>query len=98
MSACEQRCGREAVVYAIDPMPGGWGGRYCWACAEALRFRITDRLCAEADDECFGAVIAGRCFRHTDERLPEELRPPGDGLSPDEQAGDYGINGRDRNV
>jgi hypothetical protein len=41
---CEQKCGRPAAVYALDPLPGGWGGYYCEPCAEALRFTITDRL------------------------------------------------------
>lgn len=41
---CGQRCGRPAAVYAIDPLPGGWGGRYCEPCARALKFTITDRL------------------------------------------------------
>jgi hypothetical protein len=40
---CEQRCGRPAAVYALDPLPGGWGGYYCVPCQEALRFQITDR-------------------------------------------------------
>lgn len=44
MSQCEQRCGREATVYAIDPHPNGWGGRYCEPCREALRFQVVDRL------------------------------------------------------
>ena len=29
---CEQGCGRQATVYAMDPLPGGWGGRYCDEC------------------------------------------------------------------
>lgn len=41
---CEQNCGREATVYAIDPIPGGWGGRYCEPCTKALGFRVTDHL------------------------------------------------------
>jgi hypothetical protein len=41
---CGQRCGAPATVYAVDPHPGGWGGRYCVPCAEALRFQIVDRL------------------------------------------------------
>lgn len=41
---CEQQCGAVATVYAIDPIPGGWGGRYCQACVEALRFRVVDRF------------------------------------------------------
>ena len=44
MEECEQRCGRKATVYAIDPIPGGWGGRSCDPCAEALRFTIIDQL------------------------------------------------------
>lgn len=43
---CEQKCGRAATVYAIDPVPGGWGGRYCTTCADALRFTAVDRLAA----------------------------------------------------
>ena len=44
MSACEQQCGSEATVYAIDRLPGGWGGRYCQPCADALAFLVTDVL------------------------------------------------------
>ena len=44
MAACEQQCGREATVYAIDPLPGGWGGRYCGPCAAALKFMVVDKL------------------------------------------------------
>lgn len=47
--ACDQKCGAPATVYAIDPRPGGWGGRYCEPCVKALRFQITDRLAV--DDE-----------------------------------------------
>lgn len=41
---CEQRCGEPATVYAIDPIPNGWGGRYCETCATTLRFQVIDRL------------------------------------------------------
>jgi hypothetical protein len=41
---CEQCREAPATVYAIDPHPGGWGGRYCQACADALRFMVVDRL------------------------------------------------------
>ena len=44
--ACEQKCSRRAEVYAIDPIPNGWGGYYCEECAEALRFRVVDRRTA----------------------------------------------------
>ena len=47
VNACEQQCGNEATVYAIDPIPGGWGGRYCQPCAADLRFQVTDRLLRE---------------------------------------------------
>ena len=40
---CEQGCGRNAVAYAIDPKPNGWGGFYCGPCIKALRYRIIDR-------------------------------------------------------
>jgi hypothetical protein len=40
---CEQQCGKEATTYAIDPLPGGWGGYYCQPCAEAMRFQVVDR-------------------------------------------------------
>lgn len=39
---CEQKCGKVADVYAIDPIPNGWGGHYCYSCADALKFRIID--------------------------------------------------------
>lgn len=42
---CEQGCGDTATVYAIDPMPDGWGGHYCESCARLLRFRVVDRYC-----------------------------------------------------
>lgn len=41
---CDQHCGADATVYAIDPVPGGWGGRYCEPCVEALGFNVTDRF------------------------------------------------------
>lgn len=47
MCECEQKCGAPATVHAIDPHPGGWGGRYCEPCAKALRFQIVDRLTVE---------------------------------------------------
>lgn len=31
-----------ATVYAIDPIPGGWGGYYCEPCADSMRFQVTD--------------------------------------------------------
>lgn len=39
---CEQQCGAWAAVYAVDPIPSGWGGHYCEPCAAALRFRVVD--------------------------------------------------------
>jgi hypothetical protein len=47
-NACEQCSAAEATVYAIDPIPGGWGGRYCEPCQQKLGFRIVDRLGAPA--------------------------------------------------
>jgi len=44
MSRCEENCGREAEVYAMDPMPAGWGGRYCRECAEQRGYQVTDRF------------------------------------------------------
>lgn len=44
MSACEQRCGSTATVYAMGRGAGDYGGRYCEACAHALRYVVTDRL------------------------------------------------------
>lgn len=41
---CDQQCGHVATVHAIDPHPGGWGGRYCEPCARALKFQVIDRL------------------------------------------------------
>jgi hypothetical protein len=43
-STCQQNCGAPATVYAIDPVPNGWGGRYCQPCADALGFRVVDAL------------------------------------------------------
>jgi hypothetical protein len=42
--SCEQKCGQNATVYALDRGAGGWGGYYCEPCAEALRFMVVDRL------------------------------------------------------
>jgi hypothetical protein len=47
MSACEQQCGSEATVYAIDPIPGGWGGKYCQPCVDDLNFQVIDLKVAE---------------------------------------------------
>ena len=41
---CELRCGRPAEVYAFNPVPGGWGGRYCRECAETLDLRVVRDL------------------------------------------------------
>ena len=41
---CEQCRRKTAEVYAIDPIPNGWGGYYCADCCEKLRFMIVDRL------------------------------------------------------
>lgn len=60
---CEQQCGAEATVYAIDPQPGGWGGRYCEPCATALRFRVTDRLTATTDKQHRAAMDDARYTR-----------------------------------
>lgn len=35
---------KAAEVYAIDPIPDGWGGYYCQSCADSLRFQVVDRL------------------------------------------------------
>lgn len=42
--ACEQGCGNPASCYAMGPKAGDWGGWYCFSCAKALGFHITDRL------------------------------------------------------
>ena len=41
---CEQCRRKNAEVYAIDPIPNGWGGYYCAHCCNKLRFMIVDRL------------------------------------------------------
>jgi hypothetical protein len=43
-TTCGQNCGQTATVYAMDRLPGGWGGWYCEPCAKGLDFQITDRL------------------------------------------------------
>lgn len=61
-TSCEQRCGQPAAVYAIDPCPGGWGGRYCRVCASALGFQTVDVLDdnqVAARDLRPGDVLAG---------------------------------------
>lgn len=42
--SCEQTCGHQATVYAIDPVPGGWGGYYCQRCADDLKFQVVDHI------------------------------------------------------
>lgn len=32
MKKCQQQCGNPATVYAVDPIPSGWGGYYCLNC------------------------------------------------------------------
>lgn len=29
---CQQNCGRDASVYAMDRIAGGWGGYFCLNC------------------------------------------------------------------
>jgi hypothetical protein len=66
MNDCEQCQKAPATVYAIDPLPGGWGGYYCIPCQEALRFQIVDRLCAacgrtenNCEANCAGRMAGG---------------------------------------
>jgi hypothetical protein len=47
---CELGCGQPAEVYAINPVPGGWGGRYCRQCAESLGLRVIRDLDDLEDD------------------------------------------------
>jgi hypothetical protein len=57
---CEQ-CGvNEATVYAADPDPGGWGGRYCQSCCLALGFLVLDRELQEelTDEQKISALMA----------------------------------------
>lgn len=42
--ACEQGCHNPAQCYAMGPYAGDWGGYYCFDCAKALKFNITDYL------------------------------------------------------
>jgi hypothetical protein len=42
MRECEQCKAAPAHGYAIDPIPGGWGGHYCEPCTTALRFQFVD--------------------------------------------------------
>jgi hypothetical protein len=46
---CGQGCGKQAIVYAIDPYPDGWGGHYCQPCADALNFVVIDRYTTEEE-------------------------------------------------
>jgi predicted SprT family Zn-dependent metalloprotease len=41
---CEHCRRKFAEVYAIDPIPNGWGGYYCADCCEKLRFVIVEWL------------------------------------------------------
>ena len=43
---CEHCRRKFAEVYAIDPIPNGWGGYYCVGCCEKLRFMIVEWLAA----------------------------------------------------
>ena len=40
---CDQNCGADAQCYAMGANAGDWGGHYCYPCAEALKFIVTDR-------------------------------------------------------
>jgi hypothetical protein len=40
---CERACGQRAAVYAINPRPGGWGGRYCRDCVFIHGLHVIDR-------------------------------------------------------
>ncbi len=44
MRVCEQCKQGDATVYAVDRLPGGWGGYYCEQCSQKLKFQIVDRL------------------------------------------------------
>jgi len=35
------QCGRDATVYAMDPVPGGWADYYCLNCKPSC-WQITD--------------------------------------------------------
>lgn len=54
---CEQGCNNAATVYALDPIPGGWGGRYCDACVLALGFRVVDRIKSDMEVEQRDALL-----------------------------------------
>lgn len=43
-------CRAWATVYAVDSGAGGWGGRYCPECAEALGWQILDRYAIEIEE------------------------------------------------
>ena len=48
---CNANCQNEATLYALDPIPGGWGGYYCADCSP--RGWITY---AETDNTYNGAI------------------------------------------
>jgi hypothetical protein len=37
------QCGRDATIYAIDPIPDGWGAYFCLTC-KPNGWQITDYL------------------------------------------------------
>ena len=41
---CELCRRKSAEVYAMNPIPNGWGGYYCAECCQKLRFRIVEWL------------------------------------------------------
>lgn len=44
MRQCDQQCGSQAAVYAMDRFAGGWAGYYCLPCQQALGFIVADYL------------------------------------------------------
>jgi hypothetical protein len=46
---CELCRRKNAEVYAIDPIPNGWGGYYCADCCKKLRCMTVDRLAVERE-------------------------------------------------
>ena len=48
---------RELVIW-LSAMPTG---------AREFVHEVDLSLCSLADDECFGRIVGGRCFRHADE-------------------------------
>ena len=76
---CEHCRRKFAEVYAMDPIPNGWGGYYCTDCCERLRFTIVDRLALARNKETNARFLPDhksrkKCQRERRKHLAPRLR------------------------